>query len=71
MFLVILGTAIGLLLSLAVGRLSRSLLLGIEPLDLITHTAAILLLTAVGLAGSYVPVRRATRINAMEALRHE
>jgi len=47
------------------------LLFGIPPIDPVTFSAAAVLFVAVGLAACYVPVRRAARISAMDALRHE
>jgi ABC-type antimicrobial peptide transport system permease subunit len=65
------GTAIGLLLAAAASRLFTTLLFGVAPLDPVTFTSAALLFAIVGLAACYVPARRATRIDAMEALRYE
>jgi len=69
--LVAIGSAIGLLLAAATGRILGRLLFGLPPLDPVTFGGAILLFAAVGLAACYVPARRATRINAVEALRYE
>jgi putative ABC transport system permease protein len=65
------GTTIGLVLAAAASRVARASLFGLEPLDLVTFIAAAVLFTVAGLGGCYAPVRRATRINAMEALRHQ
>jgi ABC-type antimicrobial peptide transport system permease subunit len=69
--LLALGTTIGLVLAAAASRVARASLFGLEPLDLVTFIAAAVLFTVAGLGGCYAPVRRATRINAMEALRHQ
>ncbi|MGH7617522.1 MAG: FtsX-like permease family protein [Gemmatimonadaceae bacterium] len=64
-----LGLAIGLMLSLAVGRTANSLLYGVSatnPFILAAVCAIILMIAAVA---SYVPARRATRIDPLEALR--
>jgi ABC-type antimicrobial peptide transport system permease subunit len=71
MSLVGLGTAVGLVLAAVAGRLAHALLFGLHPLDAVTFTAATVLFAAVGLAGCYAPVRRATRINAIDAMRQE
>jgi predicted permease len=71
MVLVAIGSAIGLLLAAAASRLVVRLLFGVPPLDPLTFGGAALLFAAIGLAACYVPARRATRIDAMEALRHE
>lgn len=71
MSLAAIGTAIGLALAAAVSRLLAMWLFGIPPLDLITFAGAATLLAVVGLAACYVPARRATQVDAMEALRYE
>jgi predicted permease len=71
MVLVAIGSAIGLLFAAAASRLVVRLLFGVPPLDPLTFGGAALLFAAIGLAACYVPARRATRIDAMEALRHE
>jgi predicted permease len=68
---VVLGSAIGLVLAAAGSRLLGKLLFGLPPTDPITFVGATMLFAIVGLIACYVPVRRATRINATEALRHE
>jgi len=52
------------------GRARRSLF-GIGAVDPITFTGAAALFGAVGLVACYAPARRASRIDATEALRHE
>src|SRR5262245_57687140 len=71
--LVIVGTgvAIGVAGALTVARLMRSLLFGIGIADPITFASIPVLLALVALAASYVPARRAARIDPMLALRHE
>jgi len=75
MSLVAIGAAIGLLLGAAAGRLvmGRGFGPGVEvpPSDAMTFVVATLLFAVVGLAACYAPVRRAVRIQAMEALRYE
>ena len=65
------GAALGLLLGLGAGRLLSSGRYGLPQCDPLALTAAVVLLSLVGLIACYVPVRRATRIRAMEALRYE
>jgi ABC-type antimicrobial peptide transport system permease subunit len=71
MTLVTIGSAAGLLLGAGAGRLLAASRFGTPALDLPVFAAAAVLFAAVGLVASYLPVRRATRINAMEALRYE
>ncbi len=65
------GIGIGLLLALGVGRLLSSMLYEIRWFDPALWMAAPLLLAAASLFASYVPTRRAMRIDPMEALRSE
>jgi putative ABC transport system permease protein len=63
------GVGIGLAAGAAAAQLLRSLLFGVSTVDPLTFTGAALLFTVIALAASYVPARRATRIDAMVALR--
>jgi len=69
--LAVIGSACGLLGSLALTRLLGSQLYGIKPSDPVTLVCAALLMLAIALAASYIPARRATRVDPMIALRHE
>jgi predicted permease len=71
MWLVGLGSAMGLLLAAAGSRLLVRLLFGVPPLDPLTFGGAAVLFAMIGLTACYVPARRATRIDATEALRYE
>lgn len=66
-----LGTAIGLLLAAASGRLLASFLLGAAAIDPFAYSAAALLFTIIGIAACVAPARRATRIDPIEALRYQ
>jgi predicted permease len=63
------GCAIGLVLGGIAGQVLSTLLVGVSPLDTVTLVAAVTLCTIVSLAACYVPVARAMRIAASDALR--
>lgn len=65
------GLIVGLLLSLAAGRLIGSLLYGVRPVDPVSIIVTVALLGAASLLAGYVPARRAARIDPMVALRCE
>jgi len=66
-----LGIAVGLIGAFAVTRLVSSLLYGVAPRDPVTFGATALFVAVVALLACYVPARRATRVDAVEALRME
>jgi putative ABC transport system permease protein len=71
MVLAIIGACVGLLGALALGRFMSSFLYGVQPSDPLTFLAMAVVLGAVALTASYIPARRATRIDPLLALRHE
>jgi putative ABC transport system permease protein len=64
------GLGLGLLLALAASRLIERLLFGVEPQDPVTYLAVAALLLAIALVASYLPARRASRIDPIAALRY-
>jgi putative ABC transport system permease protein len=69
--LVAIGVAIGVPAAYGLGRLMDSLLYGVSPGQPLTLLAGPVLMAVVALAAAYIPVRRATRVDPMVALRYE
>jgi len=69
--LVLLGLAIGLLVSLGVSRVIASQLWGVSPYDPATLASVAAVLLVTGLVACWVPARRATRVDPLVALRYE
>ena len=65
------GLGAGILLSLAGGRAAGSMLFGLKPYDPATLAIAAALLAVVAVAASYLPARRATKVDPMVALQYE
>jgi putative ABC transport system permease protein len=65
------GLAIGMPVAAAATRLIRSLLYGISPGDPVTFVLVALILIGVALMASYIPARRAMKVDPMVALRYE
>lgn len=71
MVLVIAGIAIGTGAAIGLARLMRSLLYGVVPTDLPSYVLAASIVLLVALLASYIPARRAMRVDPMVALRYE
>lgn len=71
MTLALIGVAIGLAGSLTMTQLIESLLFGVTPSDVTTLASVSALLIVVSLLASYIPARRATKVDPLVALRYE
>jgi putative ABC transport system permease protein len=71
MVLALIGSAVGILGALGLSRLMKSLLYGVKPIDPLIFCGVTILLMMVAMAASYLPARRAMRVDPMIALRYE
>jgi predicted permease len=69
--LALLGVVIGIALAIGLARVIASFLYGVKPTDPATYAVVATLLVAVALLASFLPARRATRVDPMVALRYE
>jgi len=69
--LAMVGVALGLLVAIAFTRLLQGLLFGISASDPLTFAVIAALLVGVALLACWIPARRATRVDPLEALRNE
>jgi len=71
LLLTLVGLAIGLAGALALTRFLSSLLYGVRPTDFLTFMAVSIVLAVAAFAASYIPARRASEVDPIEALRYE
>jgi putative ABC transport system permease protein len=67
----LIGTGVGLAVSLGLTRFLQAMLFGVKPADPATFLVAALLWIAIALLACYIPARRATKVDPMVALRYE
>jgi putative ABC transport system permease protein len=71
LMLLAVGLTLGIGLALAASRAATSLLFGLKAHDATTFIMATLTLAVIALGASYLPALRASRLDPLEALRHE
>lgn len=71
LLLLAIGLTLGVALALAASSAASSLLFGLKAHDAATLTMATLILAVIALAASYIPAVRASKLDPLEALRHE
>ena len=69
--LVLSGVAVGILASIGLTRLLSTMLYGVQATDVVTYGSVIGLLIAAAALASYIPARRAMKVDPMVALRYE
>jgi ABC-type antimicrobial peptide transport system permease subunit len=69
--LVAIGLALGTVLALALSRVLATLLFDLSPTDPVTFVTIALVLAVVAIVASWLPARRATRVDPLRALRAE
>jgi ABC-type antimicrobial peptide transport system permease subunit len=69
--MIVIGIAVGIVGALAAGRLLQHLVDGTRPTDLSTFVIMLPILLAAALFASFIPARRASRVDPMSALRQE
>jgi predicted permease len=65
------GLVLGLGMALVAGRLLERILYGVKPSDPLTFAIVFAIMLGIGAAATFLPARRATRIDPMQALRQE
>jgi putative ABC transport system permease protein len=69
--LALIGVGIGIAAGLGLTRFLSSLLFGVQPTDPETFLAVAIVLLGLALLATYIPARRATKVDAIVALRYE
>ena len=69
--MILVGAGIGSVAALAAGKLLQRLVAGVRPAEPLTFTITISVLLVAALLASFVPARRASRVDPVRALRQE
>jgi putative ABC transport system permease protein len=69
--LIVIGAVVGITLAVVCGRALENILFGVKPVDWPTLVGVAMMLMGVSLVASYIPARRATRVEPLAALRYE
>jgi ABC-type antimicrobial peptide transport system permease subunit len=69
--MIFVGVGVGILAALAAGRILNRLVEGMRPADVSTFAITISILVIAALFASFIPARRASRVDPMSALRQE
>jgi len=69
--MLIVGSVIGIAAAVGLGRAASSLLYGLKGHDPVVFTLSVLVLMLVALGAGYIPARRASRVDPIQALRYE
>ena len=71
MSLALAGLVLGLAAAVPLARLLRSMLFGVRESDMLTFATASIVLAAIAMLASYLPARRASRIDPLLSMRTE
>jgi putative ABC transport system permease protein len=71
MLLSVIGVVLGIAGAAAVTRYLATMLFGVKPIDVVTFSLVALGLVVVALVASFVPAKRATKVDPLVALRYE
>jgi predicted permease len=65
------GIILGLILGFIFAELAKGLLFGVRPINFLVYSSTAILLFGISLLGAYIPAKRASLIDPMQALRHQ